>query len=75
MKKLTSFVFSGIIISGLLLGACKKNKEELKAPAGPGNLEIRLEPGYLPAIKIDSAIAVWEINGNSGNEVVDELTS
>lgn len=65
MKKLTSVVFSGIIISGLLLGACKKNKEELRAPAGPGNLDIRLEPGYMPATKIDSAIAVWEINGTS----------
>ncbi|HEY8898616.1 MAG TPA: hypothetical protein VIM79_27495, partial [Niastella sp.] len=65
MKKLTSVVLSGIIISSLLLGACKKNKEELKTPAGPANLEIRLEPGYMPATKIDSAIAVWEINGTS----------
>jgi hypothetical protein len=65
MKKLSSAAFSGIIISGLLLGACKKNKEDHKAPAGPGHLEIKLDTTYMPADKIDSAIAVWEINGSS----------
>src|SRR6478735_1749778 len=65
MKKLTAVVFSGIIISGLLLGACKKNKEELKTPAGSGNLEIRLDTGYMPVNKIDSAIVEWKINGAS----------
>lgn len=65
MKKLTSVVFSGIIVSGLLLGACKKSKEEGTTPAASRNLEIRLDTGYMPVNKIDSAIVEWKINGAS----------
>lgn len=65
MKKFSSVLFSGIITGSLLLGACKKNKEEYKTPAGPGNLAIKLDTSYMPVNKIDSALAVWEINGSS----------
>ena len=65
MKKLSAVALTGILISCLLAGACKKNKEAHEIPAGPGNLAIKLDTGYMPVNKIDSAIAVWEINGTS----------
>jgi hypothetical protein len=65
MKKLSAVALSGILISCLLTGACKKNKEGYETPAGPGNLAIKLDTSYTPVNKIDSAIAIWEINGSA----------
>jgi hypothetical protein len=57
-----------LLLSILFFSSCRKEKESALPPGPPAEdtpiLAINLNDAYMPATKIDSAIAVWETNGS-----------
>lgn len=59
-------VFAATVV--VVFTACKK--DDVMEPQRPGqeevkNLEVTLNNSYLPAAKLDSAFAIWEVNGTT----------
>jgi len=62
-----SIVFTLLAIM-LILNACKKDTGNSDYSETNAGLQIQLSNSYMPPEKIDSAIVVWEINGQMHSE-------
>jgi hypothetical protein len=63
MKKVVTKTFC-FIASAVVLWSCKKDTIPAPNPAW-AQLEVVLNETYMPAAKIDSAVAIWEVNGSA----------
>ena len=57
--------FKSILLgTAFIFSSCKKTNDIINKPVTTQRLEIKLNPQFMPTSKIDSAMAIWEFNGN-----------
>jgi hypothetical protein len=82
MKRITANVTCLIVCLAVLTSSCKKNQiHEPDQSAAP--FQVSLNEAYIAASKVDSAFAIWEVNGSTqiiklqvaGNKLTTSLDS
>jgi hypothetical protein len=64
MKKLATKTLCLLVTATVFFASCKK--ERIIAPGQTAKqLQVTLNENYLPAAKVDSAVAIWEVNGTT----------
>lgn len=64
MKKLTTKTFPFALALLIIVSSCKKDRVD--APVlQDAQLQVSLNENYMPATKVDSALAIWEVAGKT----------
>lgn len=59
------YISTSLVVLVILFSSCKKDKQETPAPQPDKDLTINLNAAYMPGSKIDSAVVLWIVNGQT----------